>query len=393
MAQKTGSAPANAAPDIRIANQQARELVLARAIDMTQQIYQTAVTGNPRGQVLNIPLRNVGLIKKLVVEVTGTIVQAAAETLTRTPWGPANLFSQVVVTDLANQQRVNTTGWHLHALATLRRQMAYAAAFTNDSPVAVASNFAVEVSPSPVTTVQTFRHFVEIPLAYGDYDLRGAIYANVVNATMQLQLTFNPNYVVATGTDPTFAGYISSSSDLGTMTVSSVRVYQNYLDQLPMSEKGPVLPLLDLSTAYLLNNTTVSGLVANTDIGIPYANFRDFLSTLVIYDNFGSATALGAETNTFSLQSANYTNIWQFDPWMAALQLRNIINDDLPAAAARPSYMFDHRRKPISTVQYGNMQLNANLAQVQGATSFLAVGYEAFALINQITQAGSLYNS
>jgi len=394
MAQKTGSAPNSAPMDVRQANLAARQLVLERSIDMTQQIYGAAVTGNPRGQVINIPLRNVGLIKKLVVETTGTIVQAAAESLARTPWGPANLYSQVVLTDLANQQRVNTTGWHLHALATLRRQMAYAAAFTNDSPVAVASNFGVEISPTPVTTVQTFRHFMEIPVAYGDYDLRGGIYANVVNATMQLQLTFNPTYIVGSAGDPTFAGYISSTAgDIGTMTVSSIKVYQNYLDQLPMGDRGPILPLLDLSTAYLLNNTTVTGLVANQDVGIPYANFRDFLSTTIIYDNFGSGTALGAETNTFSLQSANYTNIWQLDPFMAALQLRNIINDDLPAAAARPSYMFDHRRKPISTVQYGNMQLNANLAQVQGTSSFLAVGYEAMAIINQITQAGSLYNT
>lgn len=382
-----------AAPDPYQANMFARQQVLQRSIDMTQQIFATTLAGNPRGQVINVPLRNVGLIKKIIVETSFTLIQAAAETLTRTAWGPANIYSNITLTDLSNQTRVNTTGWHLHMLATARRQMAYAAAFTNDSPVAVASNFAVEVAPTPITTIQTIRHFMEIPLAYGDFDLRGALYANVVNATMNLQLTVNNLFVAATGTNPTLAGYLSSSADLGTMASFTIKVYQNYLDQLPFTKSGPILPLMDLATAYTLNNTVVTGLAANQDIAIPFSNFRDFLSMGVIYDNFGSATALGASINTWSLQSANYTNIFQFDPWMQLLQTRNIINDDMPAAIARECFYFDFRRKPIQTIQYGNMQIVGNPAQVQASTSQLLVGLEALALINQVTQAGSLYNT
>jgi hypothetical protein len=379
--------------DPRSSNLMARQLVLDKAIDMWQSISNQTLTGTIPGQVINIPLRNVGLIKKLVVEISGTIAQAAAETLTRTTFGAQNVLSQVVLTDLSNQTRVNTTGWHLHMLATARRQMAYGAAFTSDTPTGIGANFGVMVMPTPVTTAQNFRMFYEIPLAYGDYDLRGGIYASVVNATMNLQLTVNPNFVAATGTNPTQAVYSSSAANVGALSNVRVQVYQNYLDQIPMGEKGPVLPLLDLSTAYLLNNTVVSGLVASQDNAIPYANFRNFMSTTVIYDNFGSASAIGADVNTWSIQSANYTNIIQYDPFVSALMTRNIINDDFPAAVARSTYYFDHRRKPVSTVQYGNMQLVANLAQVQASTSQLLVGYEALSLINQITQAGSLYNT
>lgn len=387
-------APVAARPDPYAVNMWARNEVLRRAIDMTQQIFSVTLAGDPRGQIINVPLRNVGLVKRLTVETTVSLVQSAAETLTRTAWGPANMYSNITLTDLSNQTRVNTTGWHMHMLATARRQMAYAAAFTNDSPVLVASNVPVEIAPASVTTIQVLRHFMEIPLAYGDYDLRGALYANVVNATFNLQLTFNNGFVAAAGTNPTLAGYLSSTAALGTMSACTIKVYQHYLDQLPKAENGaPILPMLDLATAYTLNNTVITGLSVSQDMAIPFSNFRDFLSMGIIYDNFGSATALGAAVNSISLQSANYTNIMQVDPFMQALQTRNIINDDFPAQIAREFFYLDFRRKPIQTIQYGNMQVIINPAQVQASTSQFLVGLEALVLINQVTQSGSLPNT
>lgn len=384
-----------AAPDMAQSNLLARNLVLDRSIDMWQSIYSAPVSGDPRGAVVNIPIRNVGLIKRFVVEITGTVGRSNAETLTLTKFGAANILSQIVFTDLSNQTRINTQGWHMHLLATARRQMAFGAAFTNDSPTGYGSNFAVNTMPSPITTpAQSFRFFYEIPISYGDFDLRGAIYANVVNATMNLQLTVNPNFIVGSAANPTLAVYQSSTAnDVGAITNFNINVYQNYLDQLPVAKNGPVLPIMDLSTAYLLNNTVATGMQVGQDFAIPYANFRNFMSTYVIYDNFGSAAAVGAEVNYWSIQSANYTNIIKVDPFMSSLLTREIINDDVPAAVARTSYYFDHRRKPINTIQYGNMQLIANPAAVQGSTSQMLVGYEALAQINMITQAGSLYNT
>ncbi len=375
-------------------NNYARNLVLAKAIDMWQIIDARTLVGTIPGQVVNVPVRNVGLIKRFVLEISGTFTRAAAETYTKTAFGPANILSQIVFTDLSNQTRINTTGWHLHFLATARRQAAFGAAYTNDSPVAIGSNYPVITLASPVAgTPGTFRMFYEVPISYGDFDLRGAVYAAVVSSTMNLQLTINPNFAVTSAQDPTLAVYQSDGAIGGTLSNFQVKTYQNYLDQVPMTNNGPVLPLLDLSTAYLLNNTVVSGLVANQDNAIPYANFRDFLSTFAIYDNFGTASAVGTDINTWSIQSANYTNIIQLDPFMSSLLTREIINDDFPAAVGRTVYYFDHRRKPISTLQYGNMQLVANLAQVQASTSNILVGYEALAIINQVTQAGSLYNT
>lgn len=372
----------------------ARDMVLARSVDMMQAIFtQQIAAANVRSSVINVPVRNVGLIKRFIVEVSGAIVQAASETLTRTAFNGSNIFSQIVFTDLSNNTRIQTTGWHMHMLACARRQQVFGAAYTTDSPVLIGSNISVMTIPSPVTTTQNFRFFYEIPIAYSDFDLRGAIYAGVVNATMNLQLTVNPNFVVASTGNPTEAVYISSSTDLGTINNFTVTVYQNYLDQIPMTQAGPVLPLMDMSTVYLLNNTVASAMVVNQDFAVPFANFRDFLSTIAIYDNFGGSAGTGNELNYLALQSANYTNIWKKDPYAVALATRNIIGDDFPAQAARTTYLIDTRMKPISTIQYGNMELVWNFAAVQASTSNLKVGYEALALQNQITQAGSLYNT
>lgn len=389
--QLASAGPAPQTPStaqLQQANMQARQLVVQRGLNMWQQIASGAVASVLANNVINIPIRNVGLVKRLVIELSITLAQSAAETFTRTQWGPANLLSNVVLTDLNNQQRINTAGWHLHALATARRQMAFGAAFTNDSPVNIGSNFNVIVAPTPITTVQTIRMFYELPISYGDYDLRGAIYANVVNATMNLQMTFNPNFVVATGADATLAAYQSSTGSLGTLGSLNYTIYQNYLDQVPMSSNGPILPLMDLSTAYILTNTSVTGLTVGQDLPIPLANFRDFMSVFAIYDNVGVLNA-GTDINYVGLQSANFTFIQKYDPFMSSLLTRTLIGDDFP----KGTYYFDFRNKPVATIQYGNMQLIINPSAVTSAVANVLLGYEMLALINQVTNAGSLYGN
>jgi len=380
--------------DPRQQNMMNRQLVLQNAINEWLPIYTQTFTSGP-GTVINVPLRNVGLVKRLVVEINGTLNVGASETQSQTRFGISNFLSNVTLTDLSNQTRINTAGWHLHMLATAKRQFAFGAAFTSDSPINIGSNFQVIQAPASYSASgQTFRMFYEIPVAYGDMDLRGAIYANVVNATFNLQMTVNPNFFVASTADPALAVYRSSSAQLGSLPTFTVTVFQNFLDQIPILNGKVVLPALDLGTAYLLNNTSVSSLVQNQDNPIPYANFRDFMSTIAVYDNNGYTTApIGSDVAYWSLQSANYTNILKYDPYMASLLTRWIISDDFPAGNGLCTYYFDHRNRPISTIQFGNMSLILNPANVQSATSAVYIGYEALAYINQITQAGSLYGT
>ena len=371
-------------------NRQMRTAVVKNSVDLVQQIYSNTFTNYVAGQayMINVPVRNVGLLKRFWVEIVATVAQSAAETQTKTALGAANFFSQVILTDLNNQTRVSTTGWHLHFLATVRRTLAFGAAFTNSDPSGIGQNWGLMTTPSPVTTAQTLKWFYEIPVSYSDTDLTGAIWMNVLNATSNLQLTVNPNFFVASGSDATQAVYQSSTATLGKITTFTVTVYQNSLDQLPQVNGQVLLPPMDLQMVYLIQNTNVAGLTAGNDQALPYANWRNFLSTFVIYDNNGTLN-LGTDMNYLALQSANFTNIFKVDPFMLSLLTRTKINDDFAPGV----YYIDTRNKPINTQQYGNFSLVLNPSSVGGAASQFLVGYEAQALQGALANAGSLFQS
>jgi len=381
----------------------ARNAVIRQAVNMWLPIYtQTFSAANNQGPgtVINLPPRNVGLIKRFVVEVSGVITAASA--LTRTLAGGGNFFSRVEFTDLSNQQRISTTGWHLTAVSSAKRRRPFASAAALDEPVSGTTR-----NPNPfgygnttdallcpvtiATGTQAFRLFFEVPVSYTDHDLRGSIYANVTNAVMNLSLTINPQLFTVTAARNLQRGMYSGAGSAGTLTNFTITVHQNFLDQLPISQQGgPVLPLLDLSTAYLMNNTATSGIVQNQDNPIPFANFRDFMSLTAIYDDATNYTLGGPNPiSYFAMQSANYTNIFKEGPYKNYVDSRLILGDDFPLSM----YYFDFRDKPVSTIQYGNMELLINPATVTDTTTAVLIGFESLALINMITQAGSLYGS
>lgn len=372
-------------------NDQAQALVLAVARPMIQPTMGQTIPGNntAQGQTITFNLNNVGLQTKLTIEVQGTIAAGAAENLTKTPWGLANIFSQVVLTDLSNIQRINTTGLHLFALATLRNRSVFGATYLNDSPVQMGSNFLVNDGPAALAPNQSapFRFFFELPLAYHDNDLRGAVYSNVTNAQWRVQLTINANFVAGSGaTDTLFSVYKSSlANPLAVLSAFQVQVYQHYLDQLPRgSNNQPIVPLFSLSWNYLIINTVSTGMVATQDFPVQYANFRTFLSTIAIFDNGGTFNA-GGDTNYVAIQVANQTYLERLDPFMSTLRTRQMIGDDYPPG----TYVFDHRRWPIVTDQFGNTQFVLNASQVN-ANANLQMMYEMLSIQNQAINAGSL---
>lgn len=384
-------------------NAMQRQAVLGQAVEMTQQIYSNTFASGAGTQLLINP-RNVGLIKRFIIIVSGAVKETggAADGVI-SPLGWSNLLSQITFTDLNNNIRVQTGGWHLSALATCRHRKPYAGALVEADFAAGAApvlddivqrygnNFPVIVAPQTVpkgTAGNKFRIMYDLPLAYSDDDLRGAVYANVVNAVMQIGLTVNAAPFVTGAVDQTFAvsGTTGTVAFDGSITVT---IYQVYLDQLPVGKQGVVLPILDLSTVYELKSTLFSAIVAANDFPIPYANFRDFLSTFAVFNSTGPTSNAnpgdGSDVNYWALQSANFTNLWKLDPLTAAFMTRQIIGTDTPKAM----YYFSHRRKPISTTQYGNIELILN-ASAAAAGSYVAVGWEDFALVNTLTQAGSL---
>ena len=412
-----------AQPSLSQINAQARAAVLARSLDRMQIIYsQTIATPGTANNVIQIAPQNVGLVKGFLVEISGTVTNTGAATpandATLTDFGVANVLSQVIFNDLQNYTRIQTAGWHLALMDSVKRRRPFGAALALAAnggilpaeaafPLGYGDNWNVITAPTvlagaaggPGVSSGPFRMMYWVPLSYADNDLRGAVYMNVVNATAQLQLTLNPAPsvagVAATGTDTTLAMYSGVAAPV-TFSNVTVTVFQSYLDQLPMGKNGPILPPLDLSTIYELKNTQLIGMVQATDFPIPYPNFRDFMSTFVIFDNVGGTPvgagptrSFGTDLNYWTLQSANLTNLWKVPPEVVALKSRNHIGMDFPAG----TYYFDSRNRPISTVQYGNLNLIMNPSVVCNPGAVALIGFEDLGLVNTLTGAGSLPGS
>lgn len=377
------------------ANGIARSMISAQSVRMVQQIFSTTVVPANQARIDVIP-RNVGLIMGFWVKVQATISNTTAVIgLNPSDFGAANLLSQIQFTDLNNNVRIQTPGWHMNFINSVKARFQYAASLLTtamDGNAGIAgeygANWPVNVqAPIPNAQSGVFTWWYYVPLAYSDGDYRGAIYANVVNATMQLSLTLNPNPVQSSAGDTTTAVVVGAAAT-GAMTSATITVYQDYLDQLPFGKSGPILPILDLSTVYDIKQTVFTGIVQAQDFPMQYPNFRDFLSTFAVYNNgSGAASRLaGADVTFFALQSANFTNLWKMEPALIALRTRGLMHSDFPFGV----YYFGSRAKPISTQQYGNMELVLNASAAVAGAAYVLIGWESFALVNTITQAGSL---
>jgi len=360
------------------------------AIDVWQPQNPILPSSPAPGSVLTFYLRNVGLVKRLVVRFKATVTAGATTTSTLTKLGLANFISNVTFFDLGNNQRINTTGWHLTALSSAKRRRVFGAAYTSDTPLGYGNNNnRVMFAPATIaaTTNSEIDFQLEIPFVKNDTDLRGAIYADVTQATMQVQITLNPNMFVTSTADPTLAMYQSGGTDLASLSGLSVQMYQNYLDQLPRMDNGaPILPNQDIGTAYLLNNTASGLPVANQDNGAAFVNARTYESVAFIYDNNGTLNVNGSDLNYIQLQSANFTNILNLDGKMISLMERNIIMDDFPAGM----HYLDFRHRPVDTNQFGNMQLVINPTTVGGSGAVFLYGWEAYGIIGLVNQGGSI---
>lgn len=378
----------------------ARASIKAKAVKMTQQIFAQTYGAAANASnvaltqpVINIIPRNVGLIRGFWVKAVATFNNQSGGTATLTDFAGSNIFSLVQFNDLNNNTRISTPGWHIGMINSIRARRPFGASLVKstgeDDQVNYGSNWPVAQAAATIGTgtqgTVTFWYY--IPLAYSDDDLRGSVYANVVNATMQLNLSLNQNATVTTGTDSTTAVYTAATPGTCWFSQLAVTVYQEYFDQLPVGPGGVLLPVLDLATIYELKQTTVTAVVAAQDFPVQYANFRDFLSTIAVYVNTGAtgARGVGADINYWALQSANFTNIWKKEPNLIALQTRNHLQTDMPPGC----YYFSSREKPISTVQYGNMQLVLN-AITAGSGAYAFIAYEDFALVQTLSMAGSL---
>jgi hypothetical protein len=349
------------------------------------------------GVTVAINVRNIGLLKRVLVRVVAKIHGGTTNTSTLTKLGLANFFSNVTFQDQGGLNRITTLCPHLVYLSSLKRRRVWGAAYTTDTPFGIGNNnlststlgVGVQYAPASISAnADNYIDFLlEIPVSVSDEDLRGTIYAGVTQAQMQYQLTFNPNMFVTSAADPTLAMYQSAGADLPTISQIGVTVYQNYLDQLPEhpNDKVPILPLADMEWAYMLNNTNSVLPVANSDLFLPFVNGRSYLSILSLYDNAGSLNP-GTDINYYQIVSANLTPIVKVDPYTASLMIRDQLGADLPPGMQ----YFDLRRRPIDSDVYGNMQWGANPSNVGGSSATFLAFWEALTRIGRVAEMGSM---
>ena len=361
------------------------------AVDMWQQLSPILPASVGPGSVITVQLRNVGLVKRLVFEINGTFNAGATSLQTLTPLGLANLISNIMFIDLGNNTRINSTGWHLTLVSTVKRRRVFGAAVASDTPNGYGQvNNRVMFAPPTIAAngASPFRFILEVPFVKNNHDLRGAIFADVTNAVMQCQITLSPQMFVNSTGDQTLAVYKSGGADLGSISGVTVQCNQNYLDQLPRNPQtaAPILPALDLGTAYLLNNTAGGLPVANQDNGYSFVNARSYESVAWVFDNAGTLNPNGSDMNYVQVTSANFTQILRWDGQMMCLVERDIVGSDLPLGM----HYLDFRHRPINTDQYGNMQIILNPNTVSGSNSTFLFGWEAFGVIGVVNSGGSL---
>lgn len=283
------------------ANLQARQHVLSNAFEVKQQVDSQTFVPSSRN-TYDISGTNVGIVKGFLVKVAATIKNNhLTESVALTPFGIANLIKQVTYYDPNNQRHVETTGWHLAMVNTVKNGRPFGSSTATDSPIKYGDNYDIIEAPETVAagaTANVVMHFW-IPLAYSDTDLSGAVFANVAQSKQRLRLEFATNSTAFVGAaeNPLEAVYQGAAAADCELEEISYTCYQHYLDQLPMMNGQYVVPAIDLSTVYLLENTVQAGLTPNADFAVQYGNLYRYLSTIAIFDNGGTFTAKGADVN------------------------------------------------------------------------------------------------
>ena len=364
-----------------------RQAVLANAVEMVQNIAPLSI--DPTQQTLvTIPPRFVGLIKGFLIEVTATLKNGAVAASNRSQFGSANILTNITLNDLNNNVRINTSGRHMGIINSARQGWVMGGAYAPNVAMNYGNNWDVNSGAATlaISAVSEVRQIYWVPLAYSANDLRGAIYAAVNNATMSIAMQINPTPFCDAAADELNAIYKGDATggyQAGTRIL--INVYQVYLDQLPVANGGPILPFMDLNTVYEIKETAVgqNNIAVLQDFPYSYANFRDFLSTVAIFDNGGQYNA-GTDVAYWAMQAANFTKLFQYGPEIAAFYARQVFMADPPKGC----YYFNHRDRPINTVSFGNMELVLN-ASVVNNNAKLLIGTEAFANVNQLNTSGA----
>lgn len=368
---------------INSANFFARQNILRQAIlTCNQASAATLVTnaGDIVQPVQSVNLPCTGLVVGFWVIVTATITNGdSTNALTLTPFGASNLLQRVAYYDPTNMIRTNASGRNLDFWNSQRQGQVFGGNTSPNANHGVSyQSWNANYAPSTIAASgsATIQHMYYLPLAMSERsDLTGAVWAQLQNASQRMDLTFanKSQMVVGTGADAMQAVYQSAGSTPN-VTISNVnyKVYMSaYTQGLPTNKNGDyVVPTLDLSKVYALQDSTVTGLVAGQDKSVDYPAAWTYLSTTVTFNNGGQLNA-GTDVTELFIKSVGGIELQRIPPSLHATTTALRIGCAPPAGM----YYDAHHAHPISTSEYGSISWGLKPSTVN-ANAYLSVAYE-----------------
>lgn len=349
----------------QVANANNRQLLLATGIPMVKRLQPVI---GALGQQVRINLQRMGIMTGVMLHFT--VPLAITATATASPVGPWNLAQVVTYTDFAGVNRTQTNGYQLWAGQCMKQSDALGGipAMSGGTGVAPSMNYNTNILNQPTAiSTPTMRFSIYVPMAYNPAsDLTGAVLTqtNVGEHYITVQLA---NALVSA--DPWAAPYTA-----GTMTTTGVTVeaYQYYIQ--PQNMSLDLLPVQDLSTIYGYEGgfKSTQNIAAGMDTFVNYPNNRSILSFMACYENNSVFTLDETDVSQVTLIANSNTNFREMSPRLVRETMRNQINSDLPSG----SYYLDHRRQPITTQLYANVQARFSILAANGGITQLVSQYE-----------------
>ncbi len=345
-----------------VQNMLARQALLGTGLAMVKQLQpQTGALGSQ----IRIPLERMGIMTGVWLDVTVPVDVTAAATASE--YGPYCLLNNVSYTDYAGIQRVNTSGYQLHALNCFRSRTLLNNSTKGMGYIPSETGIDTDILELPTAIGNaniTFSLYVPMALDPAS-DLRGAVLSQTIYGDHYITLNIAAALVNAADTlqSPYSAGTVALQAGQSV----SVTAYQHYI--MPQGGVGN-LPMIDLSTIYAVegNFNDSSNIVAGQSKYINYPNNRAILSAMHIFENGAAGTLNGTDVSKIVLLANSNTNIKEMSPRYLRRAMRSMLGADMASGV----YYLESRVQPITTQLYGNVQTRFDVATVNSGAYFLS---------------------
>lgn len=355
----------------------ARANLLATGIRMTKRLAPVTVAGANigAGTQLQIPMLRMGIMTGITLLVTALIDSGAAHP-TPSKFFPHNLLSQVQYTDFAGVNRTKTNPHMLWAATSAKeREMLSGTPYHSageawgyqNSNLLTTTDDASAWANTAAGNVVTFSLYV--PLAYDPAsDLTGAVMTQTNVGEHNVFLTLCNALV---GADSWACPFTAGNATWNAAGIK-VEAFQHYIQ--PQSMTADQIPAIDLGMVYGYEGgyAVQANIAAGQSSYVNYPNNRSILSAYVVFENGNAGVANETDVTMVTLLANSNTNVWEMTPRLMRQIMRNLIGADLPSGA----YYFPHRRQPIMTQLFANVQAKFDVATVNAGVVQLLSQYE-----------------